>query len=212
MKLDTIIWLFNVKYVLEIFYYIAGIVVCGSIFISLLSYLLSKKDMKVRYSREINSITSDQLKNFYIKILPMYEKLKNIENELFFFDEKINLVKLDDEDIKKSAKNYYSNLSKKADYEKIAKELLINIQILSSNFQFGVADIELAKKIILDKYLNIFEAIFPIILQENDVKLYQSCVDLYNKWRIERKTIKNQKESEALHNAAKGISEFELIR
>jgi len=64
----------------------------------------------------------------------------------------------------------------------------------------------------LDKYLNIFEAVFPIILQENDVKLYQSCVDLYNKWRIERKTVENQKESEALHNAAKFISEFEVIR
>ncbi len=212
MKFDTIIWLFNIKYILEVFYYIAGIVVGGSIFISLFSYLLSKKDMKIKYSREINLITGDQLKNFYIEILPMYEKLKNIENELFFFDEKITLVKLDDEDIKKSAKNYYLNLSKKEDYEKIAKALLINIQILSSNFQFGAADIELAKKIILDKYLNIFEAIFPIILQENDVKLYQSCVDLYNKWRIEKKTVENQKESETLHTAAKRISEFEAIR
>lgn len=180
MRMNAINLLCNVKFILEFFYYIAGIAVGIGVWVSIKLYFLSKKDINLKYSREINSITGEQLRKFYIEILPIYDKLKNTNSQLFFFDEKINIIKVDDNNIKESAENYYNNLSQKDDYKKTAKELLVNIQILSANFQFGTADIKLAKEMILDQYLDIFEAVFPIIFQEKDKKLYQSCIDLYN--------------------------------
>lgn len=210
MKLDTINWLLNVKFILEIFYYCAGISVGISVLVSIKSFLLSKKDISTKYSREINSITSDQLRNFYLSILPLYEKLKELGEEKFFFEDSIPIIKLDDKKINESVESYLNNLSNKEDYVKIAKELLVNIQILSSNFQFGSADIDLAKEIILDKYLDIFASVYPILHIEKDSNLYHSSIDLYNKWRVEKQTKDNQKKQEELQLAAQEVKSFKV--
>ena len=210
MKLYTINWLLNTKFILEILYYFAGISVGIGVWVSIKSFLLSKKDISTKYTREINSITSDQLRNFYLNILPLYEKLKELGEEIFFFEDSITIIKLDDKKINESVESYLNNLSNKDNYIKFAKELLVNIQILSSNFQFGSADIDLAKEIILDKYLDIFASVYPILLKEKDCNLYQSCIDLYNKWRVEKQTKDNQKKQEELQLAAQEVKSFKV--
>ena len=210
MKLYTINWLLNTKFIFELLYYFAGISVAIGVWVSIKSFLLSKKDISLKYTREINSITGELLRNFYLKILPLFEELQELNEEHFFFDENISIIKLDDKNINESVSSYFDNLSKKEDYSRLAKELLVNIQILSSNFEFGTADINLAKEIIIDKYLDIFESIYPILLKEKSRNLYQSCIDLYNNWRIEKKTIDNQKKKEELQLAAQEIKTFKV--
>lgn len=207
---ESVIWCNNLRFVLEILYFISGIFVAIGVIYSIRQYILSKKDVTLKYSREINAVTTDQLKMFYTNVVPLYEEIKNIETGLFYFDEKVVLVKIDDEKILESANGYYASLNNPSFYTEKAKKILINIQLMSANFKFGCADENMVKEIILDKYLCIFEAIFPLLIRESDTSLYQSCVDLYNSWRVEKKSKQNKNETEELMEATKEIKSFKV--
>ncbi len=208
MCMESVAWINNVHYVLEMLYFLAGISVAVGVIYSIRQYALSKKDVDLKYSREINAVTTDQMKVFYTEVVPLYEELKDRIKGLFYFDTKVNLVKVDDEGIIKSAANYYESLTDKDFFRKQAKKILINVQLMSTNFLLGTADEELAKGLIFDKYLCIFEAMFPVLMIEQDKSLYQPCVDLYNKWRLEKKTMENKHNTEQLKEAEKQIKPF----
>ena len=210
MCLESIAWCNNAHFVLEILYFLSGISVAIGVVYSIRQYMLSRKDVTLKYSREVNAVTTDQLKMFYTEIVPLYEEMENKGVKFFYFDEKVTIVKFDNAEILESAKKYYDSLSDQDYYCEKAKKILINIQLMSANFEFGCADEKMVKEIILDKFLCVFEAVFPLLTRENDTRLYQSCVDLYNAWRVEKKTKQIKSENEKLIEATEEIKSFKV--
>lgn len=73
------------------------------------------------------------------------------------------------------------------------------------NFQLSAMDYESYPESIAFKYLEIFESILPVLYFENDRELYNSCIVLYNNWKLKKIEKRNRLEAEEINSEKKSI-------
>lgn len=186
-------FLLGLKGVLETLYFLSGISALG-IF---LQYRFAKKDSEKKDNRESNSITMEQMNLFYSKTIPEFDSLtKKMTIGLFYFDSKKSVIDFTNKEIQESAKTYCGSLSDQETNK--MRNILIHLQIFSLNYQHGYIDNELAKITIRDKFLEIAEAVLPVIFLEPDIKTFIDCTTVFNLWRNEKRIEENEAEKKKL--------------
>lgn len=188
---------FKIKQVVEFLYYLSGIAVAVGVWVSIKQYFLTKKDLST-------TNTTEQFELFYREILPKYEVIKNnAENNIFYLNESFRTVKFDDNDLKKLLEEYKKSLDNKL--LELLKDELLDVQMFALNFQLSAMDYESYPESIAFKYLEIFESILPVLYFENDRELYNSCIVLYNNWKLKKIEKRNRLEAEEINSEKKSI-------
>lgn len=198
--------------ILEKLYYISGIVVAFGVLFAIKQYFLSKKDVRLKYDREINSITGEQLRLFYVKIVPAYEAVKNklkLSCNMCFSLDKKKTIDLSDIELENSCKNYMSSIHHDG-IDTSLESLLVDLQIFVISFQFGLADCKLAQEVVLNKYLEICECVLPVILTDTDRLLYMACIELYNQWKIIKLDNENKEAAARIEEEKHKIESFPI--
>lgn len=188
---------FKIKQVVEFLYYLSGIAVAVGVWVSIKQYFLTKKDLST-------TNTTEQFELFYREILPKYEVIKNnAENNIFYLNESFRTVKFDDNDLKKLLEEYKKSLDNKL--LELLKDELLDVQMFALNFQLSAMDYESYPESIAFKYLEIFESILPVLYFESDRELYNSCIVLYNNWKLKKIEKRNRLEAEEINSEKKSI-------
>ena len=188
---------FKIKQVVEFLYYLSGIAVAVGVWVSIKQYFLTKKDLST-------TNTTEQFELFYREILPKYEVIKNnAENNIFYLNESFRTVKFDDNDLKKLLEEYKKSLDNKL--LELLKDELLDVQMFALNFQLSAMDYESYPESIAFKYLEVFESILPVLYFENDRELYNSCIVLYNNWKLKKIEKRNRLEAEEINSEKKSI-------
>lgn len=196
--------------VLETLYYVSGIVVALGVLFAMRQYYLSKKNVHLKYHREINSITGEQLRLFYVKIVPSYEAVKNqLSCNMSFSLNNKKIINLSDTELENSCKNYMSSIRNDG-LDTSLKALLVELQIFAISFQFGLADCKLAQDAVLNKYLEICECVLPVIFIDTDRSLYTACIELYNQWKVFKLDNENKKEAKEIETKKQEIQPFHV--
>ena len=195
---------FKIKQVVEFLYYLSGIAVAVGVWVSIKRYFLTKKDLST-------TNTTEQFELFYREILPKYEVIKNnAENNIFYLNESFRTVKFDDNDLKKLLEEYKKSLDNKL--LELLKDELLDVQMFALNFQLSAMDYESYPESIAFKYLEIFESILPVLYFENDRELYNSCIVLYNNWKLKKIEKRNRLEAEEINSEKKSIKTLTVQR
>lgn len=183
-----------------------------ALIVSFLSYRLNKRDIRVKYSREITSRTIERLELFYSNVIPLYDKVRTIIGDNFFyFENKVRIIDCEDKNIKEQANNYYAKMKDNTEFIKFSKQLLVSLQSIALSLEKGIADYEFFTGVFRDKYTDIFETIFPVLMQENDKSIYKSSISLFEQLRIEKEDEKNKQDRKEI-DSVKATMDKEAFR
>jgi hypothetical protein len=191
-------------------YYFSGIFVGIGVIFAICQYILFKNDTKTKYNREVVFWTTESIKMFYKEILPKYEWLyRNLPNH-FYLEKEITNINIKDDKIITACKAYFDSVN---DFSKErSKELALTLQVFAVGLSYGNADIPMAKKVLGRKYVKIIEVILPSIITDENVELYQECINLYNSWKYEIKMEEHTKEGKSLEIISKDLVEYNNYR
>ena len=181
-----------------------------ALIVSFLSYRLNKRDIRVKYSREITSRTIERLELFYSNVIPLYDKVRTIIGDNFFYFEN-KIIDCEDKNIKEQANNYYAKMKDNTEFIKFSKQLLVSLQSIALSLEKGIADYEFFTGVFRDKYTDIFETIFPVLMQENDKSIYKSSISLFEQLRIEKEDEKNKQDRKEI-DSVKATMDKEAFR
>ena len=182
-----------------------------ALIVSFLSYRLNKRDIRVKYSREITSRTIERLELFYSNVIPLYDKVRTIIGDNFFYFENKVIIDCEDKNIKEQANNYYAKMKDNTEFIKFSKQLLVSLQSIALSLEKGIADYEFFTGVFRDKYTDIFETIFPVLMQENDKSIYKSSISLFEQLRIEKEDEKNKQDRKEI-DSVKATMDKEAFR
>ncbi|MGE7927587.1 hypothetical protein [Lysinibacillus xylanilyticus] len=177
----------SINFVLENLYYLSGIAL---FIIGIKQINIITTQSKVTNRREAVTLTSQLSEKFYKELVPLVDEI-----EFYLIENGIDISK-DLRDFAKASKNkvvvnestFTKIMEILSDDETFAKKYLYltnQFEAFSTNFVNGVADTDLAYKIIGKVYCEEVIIIFPLIVLCNDenTEMYTEITELYTNWR-----------------------------
>lgn len=80
------------------------------------------------------------------------------------------------------------------------KEIINELEMLSLSLETLPYNNDIVKKIISEKYLEVFQTVCPIIINKNDIDLYKISIKFYNEWKLSAANERNLAEKKELED------------
>jgi hypothetical protein len=180
------VYIDTTKSLLENLYYLSGILILISIVIGLFQLSIAKKTLNINSQREAASLAVKQIDVYMTQIIPLQNKLYNIEQE-----KKISKIKIDIGEfnsqylIKKMGKEEFSKaVNSRMDVVGEIVGVLNIMEAFSVYFVRGVADEEIAFSSVGATFIHSVESLYfdIAILNIDKADSFQNLIKLYEIW------------------------------
>lgn len=184
--------------IFELLYYIVGVIALATVAINIKQYRKSVEKEKDDLEKEKRKNTLEILRSFYLVIYPKYNRyITSYKHEFFSLDS--NTYIEDTRDISDNAESYLTNFCDITEKEQM-KEIINELEMLSLSLETLPYNNDIVKKIISEKYLEVFQTVCPVIINKKDIDLYKISIKFYNEWKLSAANERNLAEKKELED------------
>ena len=182
------------KSLLENLYYLSGILVLVTIVIGLFQLSIAKKTLKTNSQREAASLAVKQINIYVTQIIPLQNKLNDVQKEKKISSIKIKIGEFTSEYLlqKIGEEEFYKGINERKQVIEEVLDVLNLMEAFSVYFIKEVADEEIAYSSIGATFVHSVENLYfdLSMLNVNKGESFQNLIKLYELWS-EKKELNN---------------------
>jgi hypothetical protein len=197
------------KAILELVYYATGPLLALAAFIGLRQLRLAKAAMTLSAKREAYRLTADQLKQYYVEIIPRINMLhRAIE------DKKLTNLNTATFSIRKEEIEVHTPKSGMNDILQVAAEfaeVFNSLEAFAVFFTSGVASEEVAFSSLHSTYCNTVREFLPYVVTVGTDQAYQHVLKLFLLWNSREKKLELVKDKSRIDQRLAGMPERKIV-